>query len=98
MLKASSITICGEVKGVGFRRYVWRIAKTLNLRGFVENMPNSNCVKIYVEGADSEIRELVNRILQNRVYTITNINVVDHEYRGLYTDFTIVKCVGEEEV
>ncbi|MEM0026993.1 MAG: acylphosphatase [Ignisphaera sp.] len=96
MLKASSITICGEVKGVGFRRYIWRIAKMLGLRGFIMNIPNSDCVEIYVEGIDSEIRELIDRVLQNRVYTINRVDVVEHEYKGLYTDFMIIKCAGEE--
>lgn len=98
MFRAASITVCGEVKGVGFRRYVWRVAKSIGLKGFVENLADSDCVKIYVEGEDREIKELLNRIVQNRVYIITHINTVEHEYSGLYTDFAIIKCVGEEEV
>uniref|UniRef100_A0A7C5TJM0 acylphosphatase n=1 Tax=Ignisphaera aggregans TaxID=334771 RepID=A0A7C5TJM0_9CREN len=95
--KALYITLCGEVKGVGFRRYVWRVAKTLNLKGYVENVSGRDCVKIYVEGDIDMINELKNRIISNKVYRIEYIETLEHVYTDKYNDFTIVKCVGEEE-
>uniref|UniRef100_A0A7J3QEU4 acylphosphatase n=1 Tax=Ignisphaera aggregans TaxID=334771 RepID=A0A7J3QEU4_9CREN len=95
--KALSIILCGEVKGVGFRRYVWRVAKALNLKGYVENVSGRDCVKIYIEGDVDIINEFKNRITVNRVYRIDHIETLEHIYTGRYNDFTIVKCVGEEE-
>jgi hydrogenase maturation protein HypF len=95
--KALTILLCGEVKGVGFRRYVWRIAKSLNLRGYVGNIPGKDCVEIYIEGEESVIEEFKNKIMTNRIYEIDNIRILEQEYLGKYNDFTIIKCLGEEE-
>jgi len=96
--KALLLTLCGEVKGVGFRRYVWRIAKTLNLKGYVENVPGKDCVNIYVEGDKSLIDEFVNRIKMNKVYRIDYVETQEKTYTGIYNDFIIIKCVGEEDL
>jgi acylphosphatase len=94
--KALYIILCGEVKGVGFRRYVWRLAKTLNLKGYVRNVPNRDCVEVYIEGDADLIDEFKNRVISNKVYRIEYIETLEHMYTGRYNDFIIVKCVGEE--
>jgi hydrogenase maturation protein HypF len=96
--KALLITLCGEVKGVGFRRYVWRVAKTLNLKGYVENIQGKDCVNIYVEGDKSLINEFVNRIKMNKVYRIDYVKMLEKMHTGMYNDFTIIKCLGEEDL
>jgi hydrogenase maturation protein HypF len=94
--KALLIILYGEVKGVGFRRYVWRIAKTLNLKGYVEDIPGKDGVRIYVEGEKSVIDEFINKIMANKVYRIDHVETLEHMYTGKYSDFTIIKCVGED--
>jgi len=47
------ILINGIVQGVGFRPFIYRIAKKCNLKGFVNN--NSDGVLIEVEGSDNSL-------------------------------------------
>ncbi len=96
--KALLIILCGEVKGVGFRRHVWRIAKTLNLKGYVENIPGKDCVKTYVEGEKSVIDEFVNKITIYKFFRVDRVEMLEQVYTGKYNDFTIIKCLGEDDL
>lgn len=91
---AYTMIICGEVKHVGFRRFVWGLARRLNLGGYVSNLPD-NCVEIYVEGGQEGIEEFKGRILSNRVYNIEKINATRTECKYLSKDFIIIRCAGE---
>ena len=51
--KRSFIVVEGIVQGVGFRPFVYNLAKTLGLKGWVNN--NSEGVYIDVEGFDEEL-------------------------------------------
>ena len=46
--------VTGIVQGVGFRPFVYRLAKQFQLKGYVLNMGNSG-VKIELEGEKQEI-------------------------------------------
>jgi acylphosphatase len=97
--RAALIKVCGEVKGVGFRRFVWRLAKQLGLKGYVENAPGKDCVRVYAEGDGERLEELVRRIdAAKKVYCIASVEVTEQAYTGRFSDFVIVKCLGEEEV
>ncbi len=47
-MKAYQIILFGRVQGVGFRYYVYNIAKEMGLRGFVKNRPDRT---VYIEVA-----------------------------------------------
>jgi len=97
--KAALIVVCGEVRGVGFRRFVWRLAKQLGLKGYVENVAGEECVRVYVEGDAAKLEEFSHRILAaKKVYDITRVEVAERAYTGRYGDFVIIRCAGEEEV
>ena len=49
------LMIAGTVQGVGLRPFVWRLAKSLRLAGFVRNIPSG--VEIEVEGGRAPLRE-----------------------------------------
>ncbi len=91
---ARTILVYGEVKHVGFRRFVWGLAKRLGLRGYVSNLPE-NGVKIYVEGEPEKIERFEKRVSQNKVYKVERIEVRESECRGVYNDFMIIKCASE---
>ena len=52
---ASRLTVFGVVQGVGFRPYVYRLARRLGLDGWVENAGSG--VEIHVEGPALVVRE-----------------------------------------
>ncbi len=49
--KSVSITIFGKVQRVGFRYFVKDNAKSLNINGFVKNLPDGS---VYVEATGNE--------------------------------------------
>ncbi|MGH9585849.1 MAG: acylphosphatase, partial [Acidobacteriaceae bacterium] len=54
------ISIRGVVQGVGFRPFVYNLARSLDLSGYVLN--SSSGVTIEVEGAEPEIERFVEEV------------------------------------
>ena len=54
------LVIAGTVQGVGLRPFVWRLAKSLRLAGFVRNVPSG--VEIEIEGGRALLREFRDRL------------------------------------
>lgn len=52
------IIVEGRVQGIGFRPFVYRIAKENNLNGYVRNMSNGT-VEIVIEGDESNIKNFI---------------------------------------
>jgi hydrogenase maturation protein HypF len=61
--KRLQIKVSGIVQGIGFRPYIYRLAKRLNLYGFVIN--DSNGVLIEIEGAKDYLNQFL-EILQHQ--------------------------------
>ena len=59
-----NIRVSGVVQGVGFRPFVWRLARELGLAGWVRN--DSRGVEIEVHGAAAQVRHLIARLEQDR--------------------------------
>lgn len=59
--KRAEIHVTGIVQGVGFRPFVYNVAESLSLTGFVLNLGDAG-VKIVAEGKESDIKDLINRI------------------------------------
>jgi hydrogenase maturation protein HypF len=60
MIAAQRIRVTGVVQGVGFRPFVWRLARELSLAGWVRN--DSAGVEIAVEGPTAGVKAMVERI------------------------------------
>ena len=54
MKKAFNIEVSGLVQGVGFRPFVYKLAKKHHLNGWVKN--RNDCVEINVSGDSNELR------------------------------------------
>ncbi len=54
------LVLAGTVQGVGLRPFVWRLAKSLRLTGFVRNVPFG--VEIEIEGRRAPMREFRHRL------------------------------------
>ncbi len=89
--KAKRIIVLGLVQGVGFRPFVYRLAKEKELKGYVKNT-GGNEVVIHVEGEERKIKEFLT-VLESRPpknSRIEKIIVQTTTLRG-YTDFHIEK-------
>ncbi|HTH39154.1 MAG TPA: acylphosphatase, partial [Rhodocyclaceae bacterium] len=60
MIQARHIRVSGLVQGVGFRPFVWRLAKELELAGWVRN--DAAGVEIAVEGEADQLDALLRRL------------------------------------
>ncbi|WP_291994378.1 carbamoyltransferase HypF [Candidatus Accumulibacter sp. ACC003] len=68
-----NIRVSGVVQGVGFRPFVWRLAKELGLAGWVRN--DSRGVEIEVCGAAAQVQSLIDR-LGNDAPPLAKVNTV----------------------
>ena len=88
MRTACSVRVRGMVQGVGFRPFVFRLARAHTLGGWVMN--GDDGVEIHVEGADDAMATFL-RDLRDQLppaATIATIDVSGDEPAGL-RDFTI---------
>lgn len=88
MAERARIAVRGIVQGVGFRPYVYTLAGSLNLRGYVAN--TSDGVSIDIEG--DEVSEFIKRLPAGAplLSKIVEISVSSLPVLG-YTDFRIVE-------
>jgi hydrogenase maturation protein HypF len=85
MPKGTSIHITGIVQGVGFRPWVWRIARELELRGFVRN--DFDGVRIEIDGSPEQFLQALDSN-PPPLARIDNIEVSAIDC-GLFDEFTI---------
>jgi acylphosphatase len=57
-MKTYRIIVYGRVQGVGFRAFIHRQARNLNLNGSVKNLPDGT-VQILLQGPDSDVKNLI---------------------------------------
>jgi len=85
------LLIRGVVQGVGFRPFVYRIAKSLNLRGYVRNLGNS--VEVLAIG---DVEGFL-KLLRSRLPPLAEIHSIEELPAGdeEYGDFVVVESSGE---
>ncbi len=87
------ITVRGIVQGVGFRPFVYRIAKSMGLKGYVKNT-GTGCVEIVI---DRNVKEFIERLRRELppVANLQEVNVEEIEAEQ-FKDFKIVKSGGKK--
>ncbi len=90
----ASISIKGKVQGVGFRPFVYRLAKSLGLRGRVNN--SSQGVYIEAEGTHFQLEEFLRR-LEKEKPSCSSISDLESSFLAPlgYLDFQINKTEDE---
>ncbi|MEM4848350.1 MAG: carbamoyltransferase HypF [Ignisphaera sp.] len=95
LVKGVKIRVVGVVQGVGFRPFVYRLAKKLSLNGYVVNLGGSE-VEIYLEGYVGKIEEFMRRLFTEKPPNAKIVNIVVEEVEPLgYRDFTIFESKRE---
>lgn len=74
----AQIKVSGQVQGVGFRPFVYRLAHELGLVGWVRN--SSAGVEIAVEGEPPQVMRLIER-LQSEPPALARVDSVTHDLR-----------------
>jgi hydrogenase maturation protein HypF len=94
MADRAQIIVRGIVQGVGFRPFVYNLAESLNLKGYVTN--TSEGVFIDLEG--TRVSEFVLRLKKEAppLSQITDVSVTSLPVHG-YSDFTIHRSVDQSD-
>lgn len=98
MLKRAEIIVKGEVQRAGYRDAVERIARKLNIKGYVENLIPYK-VKIIAEGEEDIIKEFIKKInIQDILINVEEINVSYQEPTNEFEYFEIRQGDWEDEI
>lgn len=77
------------VQGVGYRYFVSKTARRMELTGWVKNLPTGE-VEVDVEGPRGLIESLIQELrVGNPWARVSNVEVVWDPYTGKYTGFDI---------
>ncbi|MHA1690341.1 MAG: carbamoyltransferase HypF, partial [Candidatus Heimdallarchaeaceae archaeon] len=91
--KTCEIYVSGIVQGIGYRPFVYNLAKELNILGTVQNLGDAG-VKIIAQGEKSAVNEFIKQLKEKRpklcVYESFEINWKD-DINNRYSDFSIIR-------
>ncbi|MCS7385981.1 MAG: carbamoyltransferase HypF [archaeon GB-1867-005] len=90
MLRRAIIHVSGIVQGVGFRPFVYRLALSHNLKGYVLNLGDAG-VEIVLEGEESTIYNFVEELKNKKPPTarIDSLKITWGKYTGEFKEFKI---------
>ena len=85
----AEIAVNGLVQGVGFRYFVMREAKKLDLHGFVKNLYTGEVLTV-VEGEKAVVEEMVKKLRVGPMHaSVKNCKVDWQEPKNEFTDFEV---------
>ncbi|MCX8201469.1 MAG: carbamoyltransferase HypF [Candidatus Caldarchaeum sp.] len=95
-MRAVKIHVVGIVQGVGFRPFVYRVARDSSVTGYVRNLGGSG-VEIHVEGPASQVEEFIARFkaLKPEPVYIEKMEISETSERG-FTSFEILSSDSEK--
>jgi acylphosphatase len=83
------IIVSGMVQGVGYRYFVTKVARRMELTGRVKNLPSGE-VEIEVEGPRGLVETLIKELNTGNSWAVVrNVEVTWEKYQGRYTGFDI---------
>lgn len=83
-------TVSGHVQGVLFRDFILRLASSLDLTGYVRNLPDGQTIEIMAEGNREKLETLVDYIKVGPPNArVEKVEVSRADLTGNYSDFKI---------
>ncbi len=96
MHNTQKLLVGGQVQGVGFRPFVYRLATDLGLTGWVRN--TSGCVEILVQGEPARMREFASRLVaQAPPLAMPELSAASEFAHGQLAEFVIADSQGSGE-
>jgi acylphosphatase len=88
-MKRLHILITGMVQGVFFRAHMQRVARSLELTGWVKNLADGK-VEATVEGSEINLASMLDWCREGSPgAVVSQVEVRDESYTGDYTDFSV---------
>ncbi len=89
MYTRAHIIVSGMVQGVGYRYFVCKNARRMELTGWVKNLMSGE-VEIEVEGPKGLVESFTQELWTGNAWaTVRNVDVNWESYRGQYNGFDI---------
>lgn len=89
MAKALKMLVEGRVQGVGYRRFVYRNARTLGIKGYIKNLADGK-VEILAIGENSIMADFIRTTKKGPSFAwVYNIQYQEIELEKEYGDFEI---------
>ncbi|MFZ5596275.1 MAG: acylphosphatase [Bacillota bacterium] len=83
------VFISGRVQGVYFRAHTMQEADSLNIKGWVRNLPDGR-VETVLEGDDESVKSMLEWLKTGiPPARVDDIMVIDENYTGEFLDFRI---------
>ncbi len=91
MLKQAHIFVYGDVIGVGFRSWTKIQAKSFNIKGWVKNNYDKNCVEALLQAEEDRLESIISKLRQGpSVAQVDEIETIWEEPTQIYEDFLIL--------
>lgn len=92
-IKRYFVQIYGLVQGIGYRPYIYKTAKELNIKGWVNNFGSS--VVIDIEGKEERVKEFLKRVVKEppKLGKIQKVDIIEKKPKG-YRNFKIEKSIA----
>ena len=89
-MKRVRLLISGIVQGVGFRNFIFRKARDLNVTGWIKNHTSGQRVEIVLEGNDLAVEKLVEECQRGPILSeISRVQVLPETFTGKFSEFEI---------
>jgi hydrogenase maturation protein HypF len=91
------LIVSGIVQGVGFRPFIYRLAKSLGLNGYIKNLGDAG-VEIYLQTSKNKVNIFITRMKSEKppLAVIERIKTVSDTNQKNYSDFNIFKSSNEK--
>ena len=84
-----SVIVQGHVQGVFYRVFASRVAKSLGVRGYVQNLPRGG-VEVRAEGEKSKLEELVRQLeIGPPEALVEKVDVQWSDFTGQFVTFEV---------
>lgn len=89
------VRIYGVVQGIGYRPYIYKVAKQLKLNGWVNNIDSS--VVIDIGGRREKVNDFLIKVIKRppKLARIQKVEIEEKDYKE-YKGFTIKESISEE--
>ena len=85
-----SAAVYGRVQGVYFRYFVLKIARSLDLKGYVHNLESGDAVEVQAEGEKQKLDRLIDQLnVGPSGARVKSVKIDWSDYSGQFTEFKI---------
>ncbi len=96
-MKKAILHISGDVQQSGFRAKIVDIAKALDIKGYVANLPDKR-VKIIAEGDETDLERFIQAVnIKNTLINVTDLEKEYFNHTGEYESFYKLVDDGETD-